>query len=746
MDSLLLDYHLAFRRLRQSPGFAAAAIMTLALGIGLNTTTFSVINKLILRPLPVTRPQELVFLNTASGITHSYPNYKDFRDRNHTLSGLFGYRLAQVAMSQGSGNLHVWGYEVTGNYFEVLGVQPMLGRSITPADDEKLGAHPVVVLSYNNWQRHFAADTGIVGKTVKINRLDYTILGVMPRGFSGTELLFASDFWVPLAMEPQIEPGNPWLNNRNTWNLWVAGRLKPGTTSSQCEAELNTIAAQMAREYPFLEGMRIRLSPPGLGGNMLRKPVVGLAYVLMGVAALVLLIACTNLASLLLAQASDRRKEIAVRLALGAARWRLVRQLLTENLLLAIAGSAAGLLLAVWLVDLLGAWRPPIDIPADFSLLIDWRVLTFTVAAGLLTTLLFGLAPALQAVRAQLVPALKNASFTERLRRWQPRELLVTTQIALSVVLLVGTVLVVRSLQNSLTINIGFNPRNAVGVWFDLSLEGYDETHGRDFQRRVVEKVAALPGIQSAGFANSLPLGLDQSTTTVYGQGKPLPKPSERHGANFYMVDSGYFRTMQTRLVAGRDFDPHDTQKSKHVAIVNQAFAAQVFPNENAVGKRFSHGPDDHDWIEIIGIAEDGKYVSLNDGPTPVVFWPALQQYNSTTFVVARSPLPADQVVRMIERAVHELDPDVPFIQAGSLDDHLRLPLFPARLAASTLGAFAALAAGNLFSQVLYGVSPRDPATFALAALLMAFVALAAGWLPARRAMSIEPASALREE
>ena len=807
MGSLLQDSRLALRRLKQSPGFAAAAFVTLALGIGANTTTFSVINKLILRPLPVTQPQDLVYLNTANGIGHSYPNYKDFRARNQTLAGLFGYRLAQVAMSQGSGNLHVWGYEVTGNYFEVLGVQAMLGRSITPADDQKVGAHPVVVLSYSHWQRHFGGDPAVVGKTVKINRLEYTILGVMPRGFIGSELLFASDFWVPLAMEPQIEPGNPWLDRRETLNLCVAGRLKPATTRTSAEAELNTIAAQLGREYPSLEGMRIRLSPPGLAGNALRGAVIGLASVLMGVAGLVLLIACTNLASLLLAQASDRRKEIAVRLALGAARWRLVRQLLTENLLLSITGSAAGLLLAVWLVDLLAAWRPPIDIPVDFGLALDWRVLTFTAAAGLLTTLLFGLAPALQAVRAELVPALKNASFTERLRRWQPRELLVTTQIALSVVLLVGTVLVVRSLQNAFTINIGFNPRNAVAVVFDLGLEGYNETHGKDFQRRLMEKVSTLPGIQSAGFANSLPLGLDQSTTGIYGEGNPLPKPSESQEANYYMVDPGYFRSMQTRLMAGRDFDQHDTQNSKRVAIVNQTFAGQVFPHENAVGKRFSHGPDDHNWVEIVGVVEDGKYVSLNDDPKPVVFWPARQAYNSATTVVARSPLSAEQVVRMIERTVHDLDPDVPFMQAGSLDDHLRLPLFPARLAASMLGAFgslaivlaatgvygvmayavsrrrreigirmaigasqgqvmrlvlrriavllligtglgalAALAAGHLFSPVLYGVSPRDPATFTLAALLMACVAFAAGWLPARRAMSIEPASALREE
>jgi predicted permease len=806
MDYLLQDFRLAFRRLKQSPGFAFAAIVTLTLGIGANTVTFSAINKLLLRPLPVERPEELVFLNSnRAGDNQSYPNYKDLRDRNQSLAGLIGMRVAPVNMSQNGNNAHVWGYEATGNYFDVLGVHPLLGRTLTPADDQKIGAHPVVVLSYNGWRTRFAGDPGIVGKPVKINGLAYTVLGVMPSGFFGTELIFRPEFWVPFAMEEQIEPGNAWINERNDWNIWTVGRLKPGVTRQQAESDLNTVAAQMGREFPDLQGMRIYLTPPGLIGDTLRGGVIGFAAVLMGLAGLVLLIACTNLASLLLARASDRRREIALRLALGAGRWRLVRQLLSESFLLSLAGAAGGLLVAVWLVDALAAWRPPIDIPITMDFAIDRRVLAFTAAAGLLTTLLFGLAPALQAARTDLIPALKNAAFNTHLGRWHLREILVTSQIALSVVLLVGTVLVVRSLQRALTINLGFNPRNAVAVAADLGLAGYDETRGREFQLRLIEKVSALPGITSAAFANSLPLSLDQSSTSVFAEGKPVPRPGETAHAYYYMVGPGYFRAMETRLIAGRAFDQHDQKSTRSVAIVNQAFAARLFPNENALGRRFSSG--NSSGTEIVGIIEDGKYQSLSDSGKLALFWPAAQHFRATTTVVARSSLPSEQVVRMIQQAVHDLDPTLPFYQAGSLDDHLRVPLLPARLAASMLGAFgilaivlaatgvygvmayavsrrkreigiriaigasrpqvmrlvlvrtsvllavgtvlgtlAALAIGSQFSPILYGVSPRDPLTFALAALLMAAIAFTAAWLPARRATLIEPSSALREE
>ena len=806
MDYLLQDFRLAFRRLKQSPGFAFAAIITLTLGIGANTVTFSAINKLLLHPLPVERPEELVSLNSNRAVANqSYPNYKDLRDRNQSLAGLIGIRVAPVNMSQSNNNAHVWGYEVTGNYFEVLGVRALLGRTLTPADDQKIGAHPVVVLSYSSWKSRFAGDPAVIGKPVKINGLGYTVLGVMPAGFFGTELVFRPEFWVPIAMEPQIEPGNAWINERGDWNLWTVARLKPGVTRQQAESDLNTVAAQMGREIPDLQGLRIYLTPPGLIGDTLRGGVIGFAAVLMGLAGLVLLIACVNLASLLLARASDRAREIALRLALGAGRWRLVRQLLSESFLISLAGAAGGLLLAVWLVDALAAWRPPIDVPITMDFAIDRRVLAFTAAAGFLTTLLFGLAPALQAARTDLIPALKNAAFKTRFRSWHLREILVTSQIALSVILLVGTVLVVRSLQRALTINLGFNPQNAVAVAVDLGLAGYNEARGREFQHGLIDKVSALPGIQSAAFANSLPLSLDQSNTSVFAEGKPVPRPGEVPEACYYMVGPGYFHAIETRLVAGRVFDQHDQKDSRHVAIVNQAFAARLFPNENALGKRFRSGGSD--WTEIVGIVENGKYESLSDGLKLALFWPASQHYNATTTVVARSALPSDQVVRMIQRAVHDLDPTLPFYQAGSLDDHLGVPLLPARLAASMLGAFgvlaivlaatgvygvmayavsrrkreigiriaigasrpqvmrlvlirtsillavgtalgtlAALAIGGRFSPILYGVSPRDPVTFALAALLMAVIAFIAAWLPARRATLIEPSSALREE
>ena len=801
MDHLLLDSRLALRRLRQSPGFTAAAVLTLALGIGANTTTFSALNKLVLRPLPVERPEELAFVNSQDSF--SYPAYKDLRDRTRALSGLIAYRLAPVSLSLNGANAHLFGVEVSGNYFEVLGVKALLGRSLTPADDQKRLGHPVLVLSYAGWQRRFNGAPDIVGKSVKINNLAYTVIGVMPREFFGTELLIAPELWVPMAMEPQIEPGNDWLDNRYTRDCWVMGRRKPGVSATQAEAELNTIVAQLAHDYRELEGTHLVLSTPGLAGASLRGAVVGFATVLMGVSGLVLLIACTNLANLLLARASDRRKEIAIRLALGAGKWRLIRQLLAESLALSIAGAAGGILLASWLVDLISSWRPPVDIPINFDIPLDHRVLLFTGTAALLTTLLFGLAPAIHSARTDLVSALKNA--TERFRRWQPREFLVTAQISLSVVLLVATAMVVHSLQRALTIEIGFNPRNAAAVGVDLGLAGYDDTRSQEFQRRLVTKVSALPGIQSAAVADTIPLSIDQSHTTIRRLDRPEPKPSEAIHANYYRVDPAYFRTMQTRLLSGRAFDAHDRRGAPRVAIINSALAQRLFPNENAVGGRlfgWGEGP-----VEVVGVAEDGKYDSLSDSGTPAVFWPLLQNYSSTTLIIARSPLPADHLVRMLQGAVRELDPSLPFYQAGSLDDHLRLPLLPARLAASMLGAFGALAivlaatgvygvmayavarrrreigirmaigathgqvmglvfrrtvillcagalagsaaafaVGGLLSPILYNVSPKDPAAFALALLLMAGISLAAAWLPAVHATHVAPSSALREE
>ena len=806
-DSVIPDLRLAFRRLAQTPAFTTVTIVTLALTIGANTTTFSALNQFLLRPLPVERPKELVFLNNGrNGVTQSYPNYLAFRDRNRTFDGVFAGRIQPVGFSHGDKTAYIWGYEATGNYFDVLGIRALIGRTFAPDDDRRSSPHAVLVLSYAAWQNRFAADPGIVGKRVKLNNLDYTIIGVAPKTFFGTELLLSPEFWVPMAMEPQIEPGNNWLDRAGTQNIWVAGRLKPGITWQQAEADLNSIAADRARTDRFSEGLHIHLSPPGLIGAALRGPVIGFASVLMGLAGLVLLIACVNIAAMLLARAADRRKEISIRLALGAPRWSLIRQLLTESLLLSVAGAVAGVLIARWILGVLGAFRLPINVPVNTSLRLDSGVLLFTMLLCLLTSLLFGLAPAVQAARVDLLPALKN-QLSDRFRRLQLRDILVGAQVALSVILLVATVLVVRSLQQAVTIDIGFNPRHAVAVAFDVSLNGYSEDRAKAFEQRLRDRLATLPGMESIALGNWLPLGAGQSNTTVYAEGKPLPAVNQAPHPYFYNVTPGYFGTMQTRLVAGRDFDERDRTGSPLVAVVNQALARRLFPNENALGKRFRQGRESGDWFKIIGIAQDGKYQSLNDESEPAVFWPRAQQYSTFTTIVARSALSAEDVVRRIQQTVLSLDPTLPFFQAGSLEEHLNLPLMPARIAAIMLGAFGvlavilaatgvygmlayaisrrtreigirvaigaskanvlslvlsralliigcasaagiglALAVGKYFAPVLYGVSPKDPETYLLALALMAVIGLIACYLPVRRALRIEAAVALREE
>jgi len=801
---MLQDIRVSFRRLAQTPGFTVVTIVTLALAIGANTTTFSALNQFLLRPLPVERPSELVFLNTGGGISHSYPNYVDFRDRNRTLSGLVGYRIQPVGINYGGKNGHIWGYEATGNYFDVLGVHAVLGRTITPDDDRKESPKPVIVISYTAWQSRFAGDPNIVGQKVKLNSLDYTIIGVAPRGFFGTEVLVTPDFWAPMSMEAQLEPGNNWLDERATWNVWVLGRLKPGVSVRQAEADLNSVAAGMVSASKFNIGLSISLSPPGLMGTGLRGPVIGFAAVLTGLAGMVLLLACVNLAGILLARAADRRKEVSVRLALGAPRWRLIRQLLAESVLLSTAGAAAGILVAAWLLGLLHAFRMPMDIPFATAA-IDTRVLLFTLALCVATALLFGLAPAVNAARVDLVAGLKN-QISERFRRVQFRDLLVGAQVMLSLMLLVGTVLVVRSLQRAVTIDIGFNPRHAVMVMFDVAMNGYSEERGKAFERRLMDQLRSAPGLDSYAMADLIPLGLGSDNTVTFAQGKPAPPPSQAPGAMFYVVSPGYFHTMQTRIVAGREFEERDSATAPKVAVINQALARRLFPGENALGKGVSQGASGP-WAEIVGIAQDGKYQSLNDENQPAIFWPRAQRYSSSMSIVARSSMPAADVLKRIQQAVYSLDPNIPFFQAGSLEEHLSAPLLPARIAAimlggfgvlavilvatgvygmlaysvskrtreigirvavgargsdvltlvlrralitiasaAVLGAILALAAGKLFSPILYGVSPRDPATYALALLLMTAIGAVACFVPARRALRIEASVALREE
>jgi predicted permease len=811
MDRLRLDLKLAFRRLIQNPGFTIVAVITLALGIGANTAIFSVINAILIRPLPVERPNEIVSLNeTLHGDSYpslSYPNYRDMRDRNTVLSGLAAYRFLPASLGLPGSSQRVWGYLVTGNYFQMLGVNAIQGRVILPEDDVKRGGHPVAVLTYGCWRKRFGGDPAIVGRTVKFNSMDFTILGVAPRGFFGTELYFAPEVFFPMAMQKELEGGSGYLDKRGTSNTFVAGRLKPGVTMAQAESGLNSIARQLGQEYPKDdEGMKIVLTPPGLAGNFIRGAVIGFATVLFGVSSLVLLVACTNLASMLLARASDRRKETAIRLALGAERGRLVRQLLTENLIVALAGGAAGALLGYWITSALAAWRMPIDIPLFLNIGADARVFLFALIASAGTTLLFGLLPALQATRTDLVPALKNEAASEKFRHWHLRDYTVAAQVALSTLLLVCSVLVIRSFQRALDAPLGYNPKGAVTASFDLNISGYDEPRGREFQRRLLEKVRALPGIDSAAIIDALPLSLNTSSDGIFIEGQAKPKATEAPIAYSYSISPDYFRTMQTRLLSGRDFDQRDKEGGKRVAIVNQAFVHQLLHDEEPIGKRFATGPDSKP-IEIVGVAENGKYFSLAE-QQKTAFWTPLEiWYGSNGALVVRTRLNGPEALSMIRGAFRELDPNIALYSTGTLLEQLDLPLFPARIAATALGAFgllalilsatgiygvmayaisrrtreigirmaigaaqsqvlgmvgkhaliligsgmfiglaAALMIGRLLAQLLYGVQPTDPITFATVFLMMISIAALACWTPARRAIRIDPMRALRQE
>jgi predicted permease len=814
MDRFRQDLVVAIRRLRSSPGFAIAAIVTLALGIGANTAIFSAVNALVFRSLAVERPNELYSLNQRTAKdefpTLSIPNYNDVRDRNQVLSGLAMYRPQPVNFSRGDGNnVRMWGYEVSGNYFGVLGVHAERGRLIEPDDDRVRGGHPVAVITWACWQRRFAGDPEIAGKRIRLNGMSYDVIGVAPREFVGTEMVYTPEIFVPVAMIPQIEGGAGWMDRRNSNNMFVIGRAKPGVNEAQALAGLNAVWTDLAREYPKENaGVRLTLSPPGLFGSLLRGAVRGFAAVIMGVSGLVLLIACVNLASLLLARASDRRRETAIRLALGAGRGHLTRQLLTESLLLSAIGGTAGVVLAVWLIDLFAAWKPPIDVPVIPAIAIDWRVLAFAAVASIVTGVLFGLAPALASTRVALAPALKNEAVAERLRRFHPRDVLVAAQIALSVVLLVGSVLVVRSLQHALTLNLGFEPRGAAAVSVDLSLEGYSKTRALDFHRRLLARVRSLPGIESAGLAASIPLTLNWSSDSIYFEGKPEPQASEVPQAADFNIDDGYLKVMRTRLIAGRDFDERDRPDSPLVALVNHAFAAELLPGEDPVGKRFHAGSNAGKWYQIVGVVEDGKYRSLGEKPAPAVFFCGPQEWGAgDVTILARSSMPDDQIAALLRRAVLELDPSLTLYSTGSLTDQLGLVLLPAKIAAVVLGSFGllaivlaatgvygvmayavsrrtreigirmalgarpgsvlgvvlrrtvvlvaagtvagaalALVAGGAFSQILYGISSRDPLAYSLAVILMAAIAGLACWVPAMRAIRVDPVKALRTE
>jgi predicted permease len=811
MQTLWQDLRYGARILWKRPGFTLIAVITLALGIGANTAIFSFVNTTLLRPLPIEQPEQLVSLDNVplNLPVASYPNYRDLRDRNRSFSGLLAYRLAPFSLSNNGVNERLWGYLATGNYFEVLGVKPALGRFFTPDDDKVLGAHPVAVLAYECWQKRFAGDPQIIGKTVIVNGRNFTIIGVARPGFYGSEIAFRLEMWFPMMMQPHIEGGWYYLEKRDTSNIFVQGRLKPGVTIAQAEGELKSIAAQLVREFPREnDGLDIALSPAGLLGSFMRGPVMGFAGVLMAVVGLVLLLACTNLANLLLARATERRKEIAVRLAIGANRLRLVRQLLTESILLSTLGGALGLWLAYWLVDAIMAFRPPVDIPLSADFYIDGRVLLFTLIVSVLTGVVFGLLPALQASRADLVPALKDEASRGGYRRSWLRNGLVVLQVSLSLVLLISAGLVLRGLQHAQLLNPGFVPQHALEMSFDLNLQGYDGPRTQEFKRRLLERVRALPEVQSAGLCSLVPLSLSFNNNSIYVEGQPEQRGLKVPMAITSSASPGFISAMGTRLLEGRDLMEQDGESNRRVALVNETFARRFWPGQSAIGKRYSQAGSGGPWIEVVGVLQDGKYFSLSEAPTPFVYSNILpQEGGGGLTMVVRTTGEPQSAMAAIRREFQQLDATLPVYNVKTMAEHLAVAYFPPRVAATLLGSFGLLAlslaaigifgvisyavtqrtreigirialgapaagifklvvghglkltalgmaiglacafAGTrLMSTLLYGVNALDLATFTGVSLLLALVALLACYIPARRAMKVDPLVALRCE
>ncbi|MGI9088861.1 MAG: ABC transporter permease [Chthoniobacterales bacterium] len=811
MEKLLQDIRYGLRQLVRRPGFAALAIISMALGIGANTSIFSLIDTVLLRPLAVKDPGRITEIygtlhNGADATLQSYLNYKEYRDRNTVFSGLCAYRVVVTSLSHAGANQRIWGYVVSGNYFKVMGVKPALGRDFLPEEDATPQSHPVTILSYASWERRFGSDPAIIGKTVSLNARQFTVVGIAPKGFVGTEVAFAPEMFVPTMMASTIEPNSTYLEHRDSDNMFVVGRLKPGISKKQAQASLETLTAQMAKDYPENVGRGVRLMSPGLFLPEIRDSVYAFGAVLTAVGALVLLLACVNLANLLLARSAERRKEIAVRLAVGASRPRLVRQLLTESLLISLAGGLAGTFLAAFINSAVRAIQLPSDIQLVFDLRTDWRVLTFTLVLSVATGILFSLIPALQSSRPQLVPALKDETSMAGFRRSRLRNGLVVIQVALSLILLVSAGLIVRSLRAAQGMRPGFNPENAVALSFDVALQGYDEAKGRAFQQRVLEQARGLSGVQVAALTDYVPLGLNYNSSGIYIEGAEATSTANFPLAVPIETTPGYFEAMGIPL-RGRDFTFAENKKESRVAIVNETFARRFYPNQDVIGKRFNfRGPNEPMW-EIVGVVPAGKYNSLGEDPKPACYTPLLRDYSGSVTVVARTRGEPHAVLREVREAVQKLDPSLPIYAVQTLTEHMGVSLFPARMAAIALGSFGvlalilaavgiygvmshvvagrtreiglrmalgaqfadvrrlilrqgmwlaaigalaglivALAGARFLKSLLYGVNAADPITFTVVAAVLLLVAFLACWIPARRASRVDPMVALRAQ
>jgi putative ABC transport system permease protein len=816
MDTLWQDLRFGLRLLRKNPGFTLVAIITLALGIGANTAIFSFVNSLFLRPLAVADPDRVVRLyGEDSGGRRfgslSYPNYVDLRDRSQTLEALAAHGQVEASVGRGATAENLEGEVVTGNYFTLLGVNAMLGRTLLPEDDIAPGAHPVVVISRSFWQRRLGADPNAVGQTLYINAHPFTVVGVMPENFKGTYQSFAADFWVPVMMQAQVRPRGFPLDTRG-WN-WIGstGRLKPGVTLAEAQAEFDHLANELGENYPQAnQGLTgFRLYPASALPEELRQGAAGMLRFFMAVVGLVLMAACANIASLLLARMAGRRQEVAVRQSLGATRSRLVRQWLTESLLLALAGSVIGLIFAVWAADALMLLVPPDFASFSPALRLDGRVLAFTLIVSMAAGVLCGLFPALRASKADLVAALKEGGITAVSNRHRSRlqQAFVVVQVAISLVLLAAAGLLLRSLHNSAAFDPGFKTDNLLLARLDVGRLGYTQERGQAFYRELGERLKQLPGVSAVTSAIIVPLGPGSETGGYRIPGQVPPNGDALFSIGRNVVGPDYFATMGIPLVSGRDFEARDAEPgARPVIVINETMAREFWPDGNAIGQSIqvgSRGP----MAEIVGVARDIKYYTLAEEPQPYLYTSAAQFYSPGLTMHIRTAGDPARLTQAVRQEVESLDPNVVISNLTTFAELRQVPLFPGRAMATVsslfglltlmlagvgiygvtsymvsqrtrevgirlalgaqrrdvfrlvigqvaamvvsgigLGLIAALGLTRFLSSLLYGVSATDPLTFAAVATMLLLVALVACYLPARRAMKIDPMVALRYE
>lgn len=811
------DLKFGLRMLVKSPGFSLVAILSLALGIGANTAIFSLVNALLLRPLPVREPQSLVVVSTTDqrnpgNLPFSHLNFKDVRAQNASFTDMAAITFNQVNYTHGQESEQVQVQVVTANFFSVVGAEPAMGRGFLADEDAR--AAPVAVISHGFWERSLGSDPSAVGKTITLNRTPYTIVGIAPKNFTGVLLGGAPAAWLP--MSRNLVPVPEWYETRRGLFLFAVGRLKPGVTVEQARSNLRAVFGNLEQAFPVENKGRsatavplldARLNPNGRGPNI----VVQMSTVLMIVVGIVLLIACANIANLLLSRANKRRREVAIRLALGAKRSRLVRQLLTESLLLSIAGGIAGLGLASWTLSALVAARLPLPFPVDEGALsLDPRVLAFTAGLAIMTGILFGLAPALQASKPDVVPVLKNelvpsAAGHRGLRGYLSlRQVLVVAQVALSLVALIAAGLFLRELRNAQRIDTGFETRGVLVMNFNLLREGYTQERGQVFYDQIVERVSALPGVRGAAIAQVPPLagGLSRS---VFPEGADTTTTG-RILVQVNTVGTGYFQTIGIPIVRGRDFNKSDLATSPKIVIVNQTMAQQFWKGEEPIGKRFKFFGD-QDYTTVVGVAKDSKYNGVAEDPQNFIYQPMTQNYTPQAALHVRGAGDAASLATAVRAATRELDPSLSVFNVRTLEEQVSTSLQPLMMNVVLLGFFgtlalllasiglygvasyavsqrtreigvrmalgaqpssvlglvlghgmllvgiglaigliAAFSAAGLMRSLVVVTNPHDPTTFIVTAAVLGAVALLASYIPARRATRIDPLIALRTE